>query len=346
MFEISNIKYFIPRVIKIDDGDTVYWINRDSVSHHLVSGNVDEGKPDGIFNTMEILSQSSFSKKIENADGIIHYYCVIHPSERGSIIVNPKKSNNILRNPDSVSLDTNENLNLLEDMEAKPESKLSRYVDPIILETLRKPHSDILKNKVLTIVFWDITGFSRLCEKLDNQPHLIIGILQEFFNQADIIIHKYGGILDKFVGDSILGIFGYKDEIYEDRENIGSLKNAANCAIEMDKSFESIKNEWINIWHSQFSIDVDEVNLKCAIHRGNALVGKIITQQRDQFTVLGTTVNFTNRLVDRAENKRIVVSKEVAKKLENRFKFKKIMISPPDKIKSFENVEEYYQLLY
>ena len=60
-------------------------------------------------------------------------------------------------------------------------------------------------------MIWDIGGFSRLCELLKNEPYLIVGFLREFFNEADKVIHENNGILDKFIGDSILAIFGFKD---------------------------------------------------------------------------------------------------------------------------------------
>lgn len=345
MNEISNIKYFVPRIIHINEGDILSWINKDSVSHYLVSGNVDEGKPDGILNTKEIPPEQSFSQKIDEFTGIIHYYCIIHPAERGSIIVNGKNTDRYRFEQGQTNLDITEN-NENENWIQETQTKLSRYVDPTILETLGKPNSDILKNKVLTIVFWDISGFSKLCVKFTNQPHLIVGFLQEFFNQANNTIHKYAGILDKFLGDGIMGIFGYTDDIYESNENLVSSIDAINCAIELNRSFEEIKNKWIGIWRDQFDLITGDIHLKCAIHRGNTLVGKIITHDRDQFTALGSTVNLTSRLVDKADSNQIIISSELKDKLDNIFRFKKITINSDNKIKSFEYVKEYYELLF
>ena len=106
---------------------------------------------------------------------------------------------------------------------------LIRYIDPIILETFNDPNLDIFRNKVLSIVFWDISGFSYLCELLKNEPYLIVGFLREFFNEADNIIHKYNGILDKFMGDGIIAIFGFKDNNTD--ENTKSTLGALNSAI-------------------------------------------------------------------------------------------------------------------
>jgi class 3 adenylate cyclase len=61
----------------------------------------------------------------------------------------------------------------------------------------------------LTIVFWDLSGFSYLCRQLtDNQPH-IISFLKEYFDEGAKIITNRKGILDKFIGDGIMAYFGY-----------------------------------------------------------------------------------------------------------------------------------------
>ena len=50
---------------------------------------------------------------------------------------------------------------------------LQRQVDPTIVEYLSNPNAVLLRNKVLTIVYWDISSFSDLCEKLIDNPELI-----------------------------------------------------------------------------------------------------------------------------------------------------------------------------
>ena len=88
MHEDEYIKYFTPRIVSINDGETITWINKDSKSHHLISGDIEYGKPDGIFNSGIIPSQKYYSKKFHSPAGLISYYCVVHPAERGFIIIN------------------------------------------------------------------------------------------------------------------------------------------------------------------------------------------------------------------------------------------------------------------
>jgi adenylate cyclase len=223
------------------------------------------------------------------------------------------------------------------------ESMLIRYVDPIILEIFNYPNLEIFRNKVLTIVFWDISGFSRLCELLKNQHYLIVGFLREFFNEANAIIHKNDGILDKFIGDGIIAIFGFKDNNTHD--NTKSVLLALNSAIELDIIFEKIKSEWIKIWKYQFGLGIEDIYLKCGINTGEALVGKINTEKRDQFTVFGSTVNLASRLQELAEKNQILVSEETKNIIENKFTLKEISVDPDHKIKGFEYIKEYYEVL-
>ncbi|HET7642211.1 MAG TPA: adenylate/guanylate cyclase domain-containing protein, partial [Nitrososphaeraceae archaeon] len=220
------------------------------------------------------------------------------------------------------------------------ESILIRYVDPIILETFNDSNLDIFRNKILSIIFWDISGFSRLCELLKNEPYLIVGFLREFFNEADKVIHENNGILDKFMGDGIIAIFGFKDNDILDHTK--SALDALNSAMELDSIFENIKNEWIKIWRDQFGLDIEDIYLKCGINTGEALVGKINTEKRDQFTVFGSTVNLASRLQEFAEKNQIIISRETKNIIRNKFNLKKMSVTPNSKIKGFEYIKEYY----
>lgn len=341
MHEEHNIKYFTPRIEFIKNGETITWFNKDSEPHHLISGDIEYGKPDGIFNSGIIPPRKYYSKKFDTPTGLIRYYCVIHPAERGFIIINDMlldKTNDI-RNTKFSYLNK-----IFSNVQTQSiEYMLTRYVDPIILETFNDPNLDIFRNKILSIVFWDISGFTSLCELLKNEPYLIVGFLREFFNEADKVIHKNNGILDKFIGDGIIAIFGFKDSSILDHTK--SVLAALNSAIELDIIFEKIKSEWIKIWKDQFGLSIEHIYLKCGINRGEALVGKIDTEKRDQFTVFGSTVNLASRLEELAEKNQILVSEEIKNIIENKFILKEISVNPDHKIKGFEHIKKYYELI-
>jgi class 3 adenylate cyclase len=108
------------------------------------------------------------------------------------------------------------------------EAVLAKYFDPYLLQLLQNPAILELKDSCLTTVFWDISNFSRLCNKLMKNPEAVTAFLKEYFNEAMDIIRSHRGILDKFIGDGILAYFGYID----DAPDCGAF-NATMAAIEL-----------------------------------------------------------------------------------------------------------------
>lgn len=216
-------KYFHPRFVRILPGQEIRWINHDIKNHRLVSGNPDTLISDGIFDTGEILAGNAGSIQFNTSQGAksIPYFCFLHPNERGTVVILPMKEN---------ALTNEERLELLESSFAyeksaefkKMHTSLEKYVDPVVLEQIRNPELVTMQNKILTIVFWDISGFSVLCERLQFHQELVVAFLREFFSEAAIIIQKYGGVLDKFIGDGIMAFFGFKDTYVQDNGKKGA----------------------------------------------------------------------------------------------------------------------------
>jgi class 3 adenylate cyclase/plastocyanin len=335
--------YFEPRVVKILSGMSITWMNRDTKTHRLTSGNADSLLPTEFFHTDDIVGGESTTVRIESNQPAIPYYCSLHPAERGLIVVLPKDEDEMtntqrLKFLDSIapSLFDNENREIV--------TRLQRQVDPTVVEYLSNPNAVLLQNKVLTIVFWDISSFSVLCEKLIDHPELIAEFLREYLGIATKIIHEFGGVVDKFIGDGILSYFGFKEN-NDDREgNIGA-ENAILAALKLKRSFESVKNNWLQIWKKVIDFDI-HINIKCGMNTGPVLVGLLRSGERDQFTVIGTHVNLASRLEGRAEEDEIIISPFTMAKVEGKFHVEAIEISNDDnRIKSFKGIDKYYKVL-
>ena len=158
----------------------------------------------------------------------------------------------------------------------------------------------------MTIVFWDISGFSVLCEKLIDHPELVAEFLREYLGIATKIIHEYGGVVDKFIADGILSYFGFKEN-NEDKDGHIGAENAILTALKLKRSFESVKNNWLQIWKKVIDFDI-HIDIKCGMNTGPVLVGLLRSGERDQFTVIGTHVNLASRLDGRAEKDEIIIS--------------------------------------
>jgi class 3 adenylate cyclase/plastocyanin len=337
-------RYFHPRFVRVLPGHEITWINHDTKNHRLVSGNPDTMISDGIFDTGEILAGNTRSIQFNNSQGAksIPYFCFLHPNERGTVVILPMEDD---------ALTNEERLELLESTFAYENSvefkrmhtSLEKYVDPVVLEQIRDPELVTMQNKILTVVFWDISGFSVLCESLQSHPELVVAFLREFFSEAAIIIQKYDGVLDKFMGDGIMAYFGFKDSFAGDNGKKGAIC-AANAAREMRDFFDEIKGDWIDLWKVK-SEEQDEISihLRCGMNTGDVLVGLILTEKRDQFTTIGTNVNLASRMEAVATEDQIIASPFTKMRLEDEFDLNVIPIEKP--IKGFENISECYEIV-
>ncbi|HEY3526263.1 MAG TPA: adenylate/guanylate cyclase domain-containing protein [Nitrososphaeraceae archaeon] len=336
-------KYFHPRFAIVLQGQEIKWTNHDTRNHRLVSGNPDTLISDGVFDSGEILIGKSGSIRFNTSEraSSISYFCSLHPNERGIVIVLPREGG---------LLSDEQRLQLLESTLVhngsselkKMHTSLEKYVDPVVLEQIRDPELVTMQNKILTIVFWDLSGFSVLCEKLKSHKELIVEFLREYFSEAAVIIQKHKGVLDKFMGDGIMAFFGYKDTDANDNGRKGAI-SAVKAAIELRNFFDEMKLEWINLWITKTDQQVISTDLRCGMNTGNVLVGLILTDVRDQFTTIGSNVNLASRLESVANKDQIIVSPSTKIRIKDQFSLRTIPIERP--IKGFENISECYEII-
>lgn len=336
-------KYFHPRFAIVLQGQEIKWTNHDTRNHRLVSGNPDTLISDGVFDSGEILIGKSGSIRFNTSEraSSISYFCSLHPNERGIVIVLPREGG---------LLSDEQRLQLLESTLVhngssefkKMHTSLEKYVDPVVLEQIRDPELVTMQNKILTIVFWDLSGFSVLCEKLKSHKELIVEFLREYFSEAAMIIQKHKGVLDKFMGDGIMAFFGYKDTDANDNGRKGAI-SAVKAAIELRNFFDEMKLEWINLWITKTDQQVISTDLRCGMNTGNVLVGLILTDVRDQFTTIGSNVNLASRLESVANKDQIIVSPSTKIRIKDQFSLRTIPIERP--IKGFENISECYEII-
>ena len=184
---------------------------------------------------------------------------------------------------------------------------LRRYFDPTMFDRIEQDHSVLsLKEQALTICFWDIRGFSKLCEILKAKPSLISGFLQGYFEIAAKTIFEFGGLLDKFIGDGVMALFGALDD--KGDGGVADARVAVRCALALEPRFEDLHNVWISKWRLDTAQDIS-IGLGCGIHTGDTLVGNVGTEFRDQFTALGPNVNLAARIEHEAEKGQILLSR-------------------------------------
>ena len=332
----NEIMYFEPKIVKIIKGESITWINRDTKVHNLISGHANSSLPSPFFQTGSMLPGESTTVRIDSNQQSIPYYCSMHPSERGVIGIFPMPEDQMTEE-EKTNFIQDVNLSISDNPNQKILTRLQRQLDPAIIEYLSDPYATLIQNKVMTIVFWDISNFSKLTEDLKDHPELIAVFLNEYLGVAVPIIHEFGGIIDKFIGDGILAYFGFK--IPDNDGSIGA-SNAILAALKLKRAFQIFKQNWLDIWKTVTNFDIN-IEIKCGINTGSVLVGLMGSHERDQFTVIGTHVNLASRLEGIAENDQILISQYTKEKILQKFNLETISIKK-DKIKAFEDITEYY----
>lgn len=242
----------------------------------------------------------------------------------------------------------------------------------ILTETYKMP---------ITIVFWDISGFSRLARSFYelDQEQIVLEFLEKYYRIARQIITKNNGVWDKAIGDGIMSWFGSFENGQNNNgttDDEGAL-DAINAAIELRNSFKLLKEELKNEWSSRkISVQVNQpitieknivvdatyqlseergarikkqsnsglldFDLKCGINTGAARVCLIY----NQFTAVGTNVNIASRLQEFAKTDQIVISCSTERKIrENHFMLRKININSSNPLKSFEDIDCCYEII-
>lgn len=192
---------------------------------------------------------------------------------------------------------------------------LSRYFDPRVFELIqRKPELLSLRKRLVTIGFWDIRKFSVLCERLIARPESVVGFLDEYFERAARVIFDHNGVLDKFIGDGVMAIFG----ALEDKKDQGEQDalDAVRAAVALRSEFNQLMAHWLPVWKGETSEKIpDELGLGCGLHTHEVLVGNVGTSFRDQFTALGRDVNRASRMESPTAAGQILLSQTTNQKV-------------------------------
>jgi adenylate cyclase len=135
--------------------------------------------------------------------------------------------------------------------------------------------------KIVTLLNIDIRGYSTLSHKVG--PQKTVAILNYFFSVMGEIVFNHHGIVDKYLGDGFLAIFGAPISSPMDADN------AVSAALGMQKAMESVNH------HLQKSFDAS-LTMGVSIHTGEVVVGNIGFDKKMDYTVIGDSVNFVFRL--------------------------------------------------
>ncbi|MCB0277926.1 MAG: adenylate/guanylate cyclase domain-containing protein [Calditrichaeota bacterium] len=176
------------------------------------------------------------------------------------------------------------------------------------------------ERKYLTMFFSDIRGFTAFSEK--RQPEEVIEMLNLYLRRQAEIVHKYGGDIDKFVGDELMAIFEGKD----------AELNSVLCAYEIQHRISKLNEEFQN-----------DIFVGIGINAGDVVSGNMGSEDRIDHTVLGNHVNLAARLCSKAGPTQTIISESVYNALED-----KSIASPlePIEVKGISEPVQIYEVHY
>ena len=176
------------------------------------------------------------------------------------------------------------------------QKSFGKYIGSEVLEMIMaNPESIWLKGhrSEATVIFVDIRGFSTYSE--DKEPEEIVEKLNQYFEIATSTIKDYGGYVDKFIGDAVLGVFGVP--VFHENHAARAVK----AAINMQKSFLNRPKNENDLLQS----------VGIGINSGVVVSGNIGSQDRMEYTVVGDCVNVAAHMYRLANPGEIIISKSV-----------------------------------
>jgi len=179
--------------------------------------------------------------------------------------------------------------------------KVAKYISPQIWESIFSGNKEVkleTQRKKLVVFFSDIKGFTALSEQLESED--LTELLNNYLTEMTNIALKYGGTIDKYIGDSIMVFFG-------DPKTQGAKKDTLACvamAIEMRKHMKVLRQQW-----RQQGVKTP-LEIRMGINTGYCTVGNFGTESRMDYTIIGREVNMASRLESAAEAGEILISQE------------------------------------
>lgn len=192
-------------------------------------------------------------------------------------------------------------------------TKLAKYLSPQLYESIFSGGKDVkieTYRKKLTIFFSDIKDFSVITDSMQSEA--LSAILNEYLNEMSKIAIKYGGTIDKFIGDAIMVFFGDPDSKGEKEDAIACV----SMAIEMRDTMHALHELWISMGISR------PMKIRIGINTGYCTIGNFGSEQRMDYTIIGGEVNLASRLESAADVDSILISHETYGLVKNRVECK------------------------
>jgi adenylate cyclase len=178
----------------------------------------------------------------------------------------------------------------------------------VIEQMLKDPEKLKLggEKKDLTVLFSDIRGFTAISKNMT--PENLVKFLNEYLTKMTDIIFKYDGLLDKYMGDAIMAIWGAP------LDQPDHPFRACTTALEMVDELHVLQKKWA-------AEGMPPLNIGIGINAGPMVVGNMGSEKRFDYTVMGDSVNLGSRLegLNKAYKTNIIISEMIYERVRQEF---------------------------
>lgn len=190
----------------------------------------------------------------------------------------------------------NENLQRQETLRTNLQRQFSPQLAERMLDECNRLRMGGERVNPVTILIADVRNFTALSATM--APESVVRMLNEMFDACVPIIFDHEGVIDKFIGDAILAVFG------SPQQDAQQWEHAVKAALAMQEALQKLQEGWRVRRLPIFSVGI-------GIHTGPVIHGFIGAAERVEYTVVGDTVNRTARYCDGADRGEVLISQEV-----------------------------------
>jgi len=207
-------------------------------------------------------------------------------------------------------------------------AQLQSYVPKQLADKTRAAGQIEGERRQVTVVFADISGFTALSERLD--PEDVAGLVNGCLKELAAAVYQYEGMVDKFIGDCIMAVFGAPIALEDDAEN------ALRATIAMRENLQRFNRRWIDKLGQPLDLHI-------GVNTGMVIAGNIGNDLRMSYTVMGDTVNVASRLENAAKAGQVFVSRNTYRLTRGAFAYQEL---EPIKVKGKQEPLLVYELLH